>query len=319
MARTVKYIGLGEEVTELTEASSKNVYLDVLSFHVGQGQVWNNEGGVANSYITDKNCVGEDASPGFIFPVGPESGIGWLFKWFFGDPTSTQKETTIAYEHEYEPDDDLKTFTTFAGSEDLTEEPYPGQSGDMLTLSCKRFGILMGDIAGYGLDKAADNAMASPSFSTLKSWRFRDMVVKIDTVAKSSKVASVMMAFNQGLSKKGHTAGSIELQNRAKHTTRLMGGAIVLSEYDSALRAAFNDKTAVALIFEWTGATIVGAYTYKLTITFPSVYITKYNHPVIGRTKEIHTFTFGAKYDSTEGAELNIKLINTDTDYPDAS
>ncbi len=318
MARIVKYVGLGEEATALTEASSKNVYLDVIDFDAGQNQQWENEGGVANSYVSDKNMMAEDASPRFNFPIGPESGIGWLLKWFLGDPTSTQQETSIAYEHEFESDDALKTFTVFAGSEDLTEEPYPGQSGDVLGLSCQKGGVLMGSLSAYGLNKAADNALAAASFSGLKSFRFRDMTFKADTVAKSSCVQSMSMKLDQGLAKNMHTSGSAALQNRAKHTVRLITGTVEFSKYDSALRTAHNNKTAVALEFAWTGALIVDTYYYKLTITLPSAYITSYRHPVKGRAIEMHTFGFEAKNDPTEGSEINVKLVNTETDYPDA-
>jgi hypothetical protein len=312
----VKYVGLGEEATALTEASSKNVYLDVKDFDAGQNQQWENEGGVANSYVPDKNMVAEDASPRFNFPIGPESGIGWLLKWFLGDPTSTQQGATTAYEHEYESDDALKTYTTFTGSEDLTEEPYPGQSGDVMGLSCQKGGMLMGSLSSYGLNKSADNALAAASFSALKSFRFRDMTFKVDTVDKSSGVQSMSMKLDQGLVKNMHTAGSAALQNRAKHTVRLITGSVEFSVYDSALRTAYNNKTAVALEFAWTGALIEDPYYYKLTITLPTAYITRYPHPVKGRGIEMHRFGFEAKNDAT--SEINVKLMNTETDYPDA-
>jgi hypothetical protein len=316
MARIVKYVGLGEEATALTEASSKNVYLDVKDFDAGQNQQWENEGGVANSYVPDMNMMAEDASPRFNFPIGPESGIGWLLKWFLGSPTSTQQGGTAAYDHEYESDDALWTFTVFTGSEDLLEEPYPGQSGDVLGLSCQKGGMLMGSISSYGLNKAADNSLAAASFSALKSFRFRDMTFKVDTVDKSSGVQSMSMKLNQGLVKNMHTAGSAALQNRAKHTVRLITGSVEFSKYDSALRDAYNNKTAVALEFAWTGALIEDPYYYKLTITLPAAYITRYPHPVKGRNIEMHTFGFEAKSDSA--TEIYVNLVNTETEYPDA-
>ena len=311
MAGVVKYLGCKEEATPLSEEAAPDTYMKCTNFKPGQSQTWKKEKGIGTSTLVDASLMNEFSEPSADIFVSCENGLALLLKHVIGSPTSTLS-TGTAYKHEFKSDDTLETFTMFCGSEDLTEEPYPGCVIKDIELKSSPNEYLMAQINWYGKKKATDNTINSPTYTTVKTLDHVDLVVEIDDRDISKYVGAVSVKFNPNFATGEFTAGSTEIQNVPKNQDRETSWSIEIPRYTAEIRTHFNAATAPKIEFTWTGAIIAGATPYKVYVHIPAGTVEAYGHDVTERNPEAHTFNGFAEYDTSAASDVVVEIYNTD-------
>jgi len=311
MARVEKYMAVAEEAAWGTEEAAVD-YMAAFNVRPQQKKRWEPIETIAASYLNDAEITGEIGGVAWDFPVNPVDGTGWLLKWIMGDPATSG--TADPYTHVYKTDDVIRSLTALVGSKDLTEEPYAGQVLDTLEFSCAPGGYLIATPTIFGTKKEADNSIGSPSFSGIRPFQHSDITLEIDTVDKSKYAGTLSIGIAANYKKDELTAGSTEIQNQPLHTLRGFKWSIELLRYDDALRTAYNAGNAVDIMVKFTGAA-----SSELQFDMSDAKIDTYRHDVNKRDVETHVFSGFATYDDTDATELIATLLNSDSDYPDAS
>ena len=314
MTKVVKYLGLKQEDTPLTEEAAPAVYMKCTNYKPGQSQTWKKEKGIGTSTLVDASLMEEFSEPSADIFVSTENGLPEILKHVIGDPTSAQQAATSAYKHTYKSDDTLETFTIFCGSEDLTEEPYPGCVITSVELKSSPGEFLMATINWYGKKKGADNSINSPTYTTVKTLDHIDLKVEVDDTDISQYVGAVSVSFNPNFATGEFTAGSTEIQNVPKNQDREVAWSIEIPRYTNELRTHFNAGTEPKIEIIWTGANIEDTYYYKVYVHIPAAICDTYGHDVNERNPEPHTFSGFAIYDTSATSDVVVEITNTDTD-----
>lgn len=251
------------------------------------------------------------------------NGIGYMFRSYFNQVTSTQQGATSAYEHEYTPTDtefeadcEVQSYTLEAERNDDEAYQFAGCVVNALAFT---FGVgtkILNCTASWLGKDVTEITKTSPTLETTNPFTWNQAEIKVDDVTYGA-VEAMSATLENGLV-------AIPLLNNSKRISRIVGdaprtgtiaptidvGKDAMARWDD-FKAWTNRKWEII----FTGALIEGAYYYKLIFEFPRVVLTAAPIGIGGPGRLTAGLTGKIKYDSSLGYLAKVTLVNTKTAY----
>lgn len=261
--------------------------------------------------------------------VDPEGALGFILECGIGASTSAQQGATSAYKHTWQPDDTLKTLTTWLkrGGNQQIKIPYTLVN----TINFKQGlnEVLMMNVGIIGQkDQIADD-FGDASYSTVTPFRSQDLTVSIagSDAAQAAQVHNVDLTIDNGFNIQDcmvfgsrHYAAHVGGKRKVSGSFDMWFDSDVEYERfwgDAATPATDPETeiTATTLQFNWdTGIEADTGYNYELDIAMDEV-IYESTKVSIGGGRVKQTVDFFAEYDATATNEIEFYLVNTVVSY----
>ncbi len=251
--------------------------------------------------------------------IYPDGGLPVFLKAFFGKVTSTQQGTGPAYKHLFEfvdenPYGEVKGLTVQA-NRDLRVMDYFGNVVESLAFTSESGKGLAGVALNLiSIDQDTGSA-GSPVFSTQSCFTHWQSTLKVDNVETPVNAWAVNMKNNY---KNDYYGASQKRLKIPVNGHREVTGSFTLPVIKIGDLTAIYDKfvagTKAAFEVTFTGAIIIGAYSYSLKISLPNIFYDGPEAPGSGGL-EIPGMEcpFTAIATSDTVAEASIEIISEET------
>jgi hypothetical protein len=321
MAVNYRYVGIGAELTYGTTVSiTKYIPITTADFKTNH-QVEHVEAAAA-PYREDPNIAKSHVVGDLAGYAGPEVGLGWLFKNFFGAITSAQQGATAAYLHTFECpiDHGGQSSSLLLGKED-NEFSFGGCLVTDIELTWTHPGYIMWKATIVGkAEGTVVLAKNTPSWSTKAFFHGTEF----NNISINGSANSSLTAFNIKLSRSfdldAYFAGSVTTFEAQPKPSRLtVNGSLSFSSEQAAVRTLHVAGTTHAILIEVIGATIAGSYKDLLGILMDDCILTEASGGIDMRNREGIQYNFEAYYDTSNTRTVRVQLQNAVTAYADAS
>ena len=280
--------------------------------------------GRAARLVSQRVVAGREAAKTFPMSV-PIVGFGLILQQIFGTTvTPVQQGGTPAYLQTHALVSDLtgKSLTAQVGvpSTDGTVNPYTYLGGKITKadFSCTKDDLLKASLEMDFRDVTEAQSLATASYPTTAApFNFTQMKVKIGTTVAGAANADGVDNFSLSIERRMKTdrryANSGGL--KGEPITNDFVGASGSIGADFVTKTAFADRwaadTSFALVWQFTGAVISGAYSYDLTFEIPSCKFTG-STPGVSSVDVVNgSFPFTVYSNGTDPI-VTAKLVTTD-------
>lgn len=320
-------LGFAKETTYGTYVAPSKFY-EFESSGIGLNLITVDGGGIAAGraarLVTQRVVAGREAT-GSVQMTVPIVGFGLLLQQIFGtNVTPVQQAATTAYLQTHALATDLlgKSLTAQVGvpSTNGTVNPYSYLGGKITKadFSCAKDDQLKATLDMDFRDVTEAQALATASYPTTAApFNFTQMKVKIGTTVAGAANADGVDNF------------SLSIERRMKTDMRYANGSglkgePITNDYvgasgsigaDFVAKTAFADRwaadTTFALVWQFTGAIIAGAFSYDLTFEIPACKFTGTTPGVAGVDVVNGSFPFTVYSNGTDPI-VTAKLVTTD-------
>ena len=249
------------------------------------------------------------------------NGLGRLFQHVLGSSNNVQQGATPAY---------LQTHSLSSASgksltiqKQLRDEAntvvspftFHGCKFPKASFSISKKGKLMISLGVDAEDVETATAAVIPVYPTAKAFHFAQGTLKIDGVALA-RVSDSTITFDRALDTERFHLGSAGL--KAEPLTNdfpTVTGSLSAEVTDLSLYNRFVADTAAALILEFTGDVISGAFSELLRITVPEIRFTGETPKVSGPNLVVSPMPFEGQANPAGDPGMKIEYMTTDTTY----
>lgn len=254
-----------------------------------------------------------DTSGSFTAPVSYRGNVALLFKHALGAAATSEVNGDGAYTHTFTLGDPILTGLTVEVQRDPTAATkafqFPGCQVSKLTLKQEAESPLMAEFEVVGNGTRTQISANTVSYPTVTSVDWDDFALTMQGTSVPCRTFEVTLT--QPLADDRYNLGGVTRVGLGPSGPREVTGTVEL-EFDGLTQVGyFENLTETNLLATWTGPTIAGSSTYKMTVQVPRAVFDTDGMETADQGPYILKMPFKGVYDITNTVgEMKMTMVN---------